>query len=256
MPVNPMPVKRSKYKMIIAYEGTRFGGWQVQPNSVTIQELIESAIQTITREKTKVIASGRTDAGVHAKGQTAHFEAKQNLDLFRFRYSLNGLLPPEIRILSIESAPNDFHARFSAKKKIYHYNLYLGSVMPPFKRFTHTHVRCPLDLPLLKTAAKSFIGTHNFKAFSNESHLGSAANSPVKTLYELNCRHDGDVISLEFVGSGFLYKMVRNIVGTLLDVARGKTKLDEIPKILESEDRTLAGPAAPPEGLFLISVDY
>jgi tRNA pseudouridine38-40 synthase len=228
----------------------------VQPHAVTIQELIQKAVKTILREDVHVIAAGRTDAGVHATGQVAHFECEKELDTFRFRYSLNGLLPPDIRILSIELAHPEFHARKSAISKVYHYNLHLNFAHNPFSRRTSFHIRDRLDLELMTECAKLFVGTHDFTSFANQPDEGAASKDAVRTIKRIDIVPDGFGICFQFEGDGFLYKMVRNIMGTIIDVAAGRMPLEKIPEIFAGKDRRLAGQAAPAHGLFLIRVDY
>ncbi|MCH9631043.1 MAG: tRNA pseudouridine synthase A [Chlamydiia bacterium] len=246
----------NRYKITIAYDGEKFSGWQVQPNATSIQELLESSIEKILQEKAKVIGSGRTDAGVHALAQVAHFETEKELEIEKTLFSLNGLLPHEIRILKLEKVTNDFHARFSAKKKTYHYHLHLEKFQTPFKRGISLHVKRPLDIDLLKLACKKFEGTHNFRAFANEAGKGSAKASPVKTIYSLNAVKEEGGYRLEFTGSGFLYKMVRNITGALIECASGKLHIEKIPELLKSQDRRLSPKAAPAHGLFLVKIEY
>ena len=245
-----------KYKMIIAYEGTNYGGWQVQPNAVSIQALIEQSLKTILRRQIPLFGSGRTDAGVHALAQAAHFCSDVPIEIPKTFASLNGLLPPDIRILAIEEAPNDFHARFSAASKTYHYRLHLDPIPDPFKRRYAYYVPHPVDIALLKSSAAHFIGTHDFTSFANEPGRGSAAHDAVRTLFRLDVIEETGGVRLEFQGDGFLYKMVRNIVGTLLDVCAAKIAPDQIPAILAAKDRRLAGRSAPPQGLYLVKVTY
>lgn len=244
------------YKLTIAYDGTHFNGWQIQPNSTTIQEKLEDALFILTKEKVKVSGSGRTDAGVHAKAQVANFKVAKDLDTYKLRASLNGLLPYDIRILEAEEAPLDFHARYSAKGKCYHYHICLDRVQLPFHRNYSWHVRQPFDLSILKKAIQYFVGEHDFTSFANEAHAGSASKNPVRNIYRLDLFEEDGGVRLEFEGTGFLYKMVRNIVGTLHEVAVGKLSIDDIPNIFEAKNRKRAGPAAPPQGLFLAFVLY
>lgn len=244
------------YKLTIAYDGTNYSGWQVQDNATSIQQLIQESIKTVVRDDLTLIGSGRTDAGVHAWGQVAHFKCNNSLDLYRLLASLNGLLPVDIRILQIEEVDLRFHAQISAQGKTYHYHLYLDHIQDPFRRLYSYHVRRPCDLVLLQKSAAFFIGTHNFTSFANEAHSGSASRNPVRTISSLNLIPEQGGICLEFTADGFLYKMVRNIVGTMLEVASGKRSLKEIPFILDGQDRRLAGQAAPPHGLFLTKVYY
>lgn len=245
-----------KYKLIIAYDGTRYSGWQVQPHDTSIQQTIQEAIGIILRQPISLIGSGRTDAGVHALGQVAHFKYETSIDLFRFLHSLNGLLPRDIRVKSIELANADFHAQHSAIGKIYHYHIYLDHIMDPFRRLYCWHLHHKLDRNLLSQAASQCIGKHDFTSFANEAHAGSAAKDPVRTLMRLDIVEEPGGLRLEFEADGFLYKMVRNIVGTIVEVAVGKKSLDDIATIFEGRDRRLAGSAAPPEGLFLVHVEY
>jgi tRNA pseudouridine38-40 synthase len=244
-----------KYKLIISYDGTDFGGWQVQHNSVSIQHLIQEALQTILRTPTLLTGASRTDAGVHALGQVAHFSVENEIDPQKLLASLNGLLPATIRIHAVACVDPAFHARYDALGKIYHYHLSLQRTLPPFKRLYTTQVLYPLDFALMQQASKQFVGTHDFTSFANE---GGAALTKTRTLHRLDLFHEpaeGDV-RLEFEGDGFLYKMVRNIVGTLLDVGRGHINLEELPSIFAAKDRKRAGISAPPQGLFLVKVHY
>ncbi|MGE0670815.1 MAG: tRNA pseudouridine(38-40) synthase TruA [Parachlamydiales bacterium] len=247
---------KNTYKLLIAYDGTHYSGWQVQSNGTSIQELIEKALSTALRAPTPIQGSGRTDAGVHAYGQTAHFTHEHPLDLYKLQGSLNGLLPHDIRICSIEEAPADFHARYSATGKIYHYYLHLDPILDPFFKQYRYHVPHRVDLSLLEKAAAQCVGTHDFTSFSHEAHSGSAAKNPVRTIHRLQIVPIPKGIRLEFEGDGFLYKMVRNLVGTLLDISYGKIPLKSLPEIFAAKDRRKAGRTAPPHGLFLIKVNY
>lgn len=244
------------YKLLIAYDGTDYAGWQVQPNGIGVQQLIQAAMKTILREEVLVTGSGRTDAGVHAEGQVAHFHWDQPIDLYRLLGSLNALLPADIRIKEVVEVPQDFHARYSAAGKEYHYHLWLDPVVSPFQRRYCHHVREKTDLSKLEEAVQYFLGTHDFSAFANEAHTGCAAHDPVRTLKRLDLVHQEGGLRLELEGDGFLYKMVRNIVGTLLEVGRGKRTPADIKTILASQDRRQAGMSAPAHGLFLVRVYY
>lgn len=246
----------SKFKMTISYDGTHYCGWQIQPNGVTIQSKIQDALHVALKAHIPIVGSGRTDAGVHALGQVAHFSHHEEIDLYRLHAALNGLLPPDIRIKKLEEADPAFHAQYSALSKTYHYHLYLDKVMDPFRRLYTYQVRRKIDLSLLQQAAECFIGTHDFTTFANEAHAGSASRDPVRTLKRLDLVPEEGGIRLEFQADGFLYKMVRNIVGTMLEVASGKRYLPEIAHLFEKKDRREAGKAVPPQGLFLIKVDY
>lgn len=245
------------YKLIISYDGTNYSGWQIQPNASSIQQHIQEALKKILhRERVILIGSGRTDAGVHAKGQAAHFHHTDLLDLNLLLLSLNGILPRDIRVKKAELAPSHFHAQYSAIGKEYHYHLYLERIMDPFRRLYCWHFSRQLNLELLKEAAACFVGTHNFTSFANESHAGSAAKNPVRTLYRLDVKEEPEGLRLEFEGNGFLYKMVRNIVGMVMDVAIGKRSIEDIEAVFKAKDRRQASLAAPPQGLFLMRVNY
>lgn len=244
-----------KYRLVIAYDGTQYGGWQIQPNCISIQALIEDALFVALRRRTPIVASGRTDAGVHARGQVAHFKAPPT-DLSLLFRSLNGILPPDIRILRVEHVPDTFHARYSALSKEYHYHIHLDWALDPFKRLYACHHPYPLDLELMEHASYAFLGTHDFTSFANEATKGSAAKNPIRTITRLQMVEEPGGIRLEFEGDGFLYKMVRNITGVLLDVGRKKIVPAEIPSLFEKKDRRQISCSAPPKGLFLMKVNY
>lgn len=243
------------YKILIAYDGTHYHGWQIQPNGISIQQLIEEKLKIVLRQEIKITGSGRTDAGVHAVGQVAHFHS-DSLHAHKVLGSLNGLLPHDIRILSLEEAPSDFHAQYSALGKIYRYHLFLNQVMNPFKRLYTWHIRTPICHKNLQKGAEHFLGEHDFTTFANEAHSGVAAHDPVRVMKRVDIIQEEGGIFLEFEADGFLYKMVRNIVGTLVDVAIGKRDPSTIPLLFEKKDRREAGTAAPPQGLFLFKVLY
>jgi tRNA pseudouridine38-40 synthase len=245
-----------KCKLIFSYDGTRFCGFQRQSNGLSIQHLVEEALGTALRRPTSIIGAGRTDAGVHARGQVAHFTSEGTRDLKRLLLSLNGLLPPDIRILSIEEVNEDFHARYSARSKIYHYHIHLGAVQDPFKKLYCAHFHFPVDFPLLKSAIPFFLGKRDFTSFAHEATRGAAAKNPYKTIYRIDAIEEEGGFRVEFEADGFLYKMVRNIVGTLLQVGSGKCSLEEIPLIFSARDRKKAASTAPSQGLFLHKVMY
>lgn len=245
-----------KYKIKILYDGTNYSGWQIQPNGISIQQKLQEALKIYLRHETHVIGSGRTDAGTHALGQVAHFKSGQKITSRAFLHSLNGILPIDIRIKSIEQVPEDFHARYSAVGKVYHYFLHLDPIINPFKRLYSLHVYEKIDTNLLKEAAQYFVGIHDFTAFANEAHTGVASYDPVRNLKRLDIVPIEEGFRLEFEADGFLYKMVRNITGTLLEAASGHRPLSSIPEIFASKDRRLAGKSAPAHALFLVNVFY
>jgi tRNA pseudouridine38-40 synthase len=244
------------YRLKIAYDGTHYCGWQVQPNGVSVQSKIQDALKVLLKADVTVIGSGRTDAGVHALGQVAHFRWDAPLDSFRFLRALNSLLPFDIRITEMDIVPDTFHAQYSALGKEYHYRLALDKYPLPFDRLYRTHVTYTLDFDLMRQASCHFLGTHDFTAFANQATEGTAAHDPVRTITRVDLVEEAGGVRFEFEGDGFLYKMVRTMMGTLIEVGRGKRPVDDIPRVLASKDRRLAGIAAPPQGLFLVRVDY
>lgn len=244
------------YKLHIAYDGTSYGGWQVQPNALSIQAVLENALQTILRQEISLIGSGRTDSGVHALGQVAHFRYATAVNIPRFLYSLNSLIPEEIRVHAVEEVPDSFHAQHSAISKRYRYNLCLEPVQDPFQRLYSWHVRKRLNLAAIEEGCSYLVGTHDFTSFANESHSGSASRDPVRTMIAAALQQQEHGAYLEFTANGFLYKMVRNIVGTLIEIGSGARPPTDIPYLLTAKDRKKAGEAAPPQGLFLMHVEY
>lgn len=245
-----------RVKLIIAYDGTNYSGWQVQPNGISIQKLVQNALETVLRHPIRLTGAGRTDAGVHAEGQTAHFDTDTPIDLSRLRYSANALLQQEIRILDAFDVPAYFHARYSATGKIYHYHLQLDRNGHPMRRLYRTAVFGKFDRKLFEEAARSLLGTHDFASFANKADKGAASHDSIRTLHRLDIHEEEGGLRLEFEGDGFLYKMVRNLVGTLLEVAKGQKTLRQIEELFEKRDRRKAGPSAPPQGLFLMKVLY
>jgi len=239
-----------RYKMILSYDGTQYAGWQIQENSTTIQEVIESALSKITQSKISITGSGRTDSGVHARGQVAHFDYDSATLSLK---SLNSLLPNDIRIHSLEICEDTFHARFSAKEKIYTYHITTHKVQSPFIRKYALHHTFPLNQEKILEAIPDLLGTHDFTSFANSLLPGK---DPVKTLLELEFIRESTGFILKYRGNGFLYKMVRNITGTLLDIGRGKLPPNSIPDILAAKSRAKAGKTAPPHALFLEKVIY
>ncbi|MCC5831682.1 MAG: tRNA pseudouridine(38-40) synthase TruA [Chlamydiales bacterium] len=242
-----------KYRFTLSYDGTDYVGWQIQPNGRSIQGLLEEALKTLLGEKTRVYGAGRTDAGAHALEQSAHFLSEAELDCEQALRSLNGMLPYDIRLLQLFPAPETFHAQYSAVGKDYHYHLWLGPTISPFVRRYRHQIGYPLDLKRMNLAAQEFVGTHDFATFAN---LGSSVKTTVRTIKRLDIIEQEGGVRLEFQGDGFLYKMVRNIVGTLIEVASGRREFQEICALLEAKDRRAAGIAAPARGLFLVRVHY
>lgn len=245
-----------RYKILISYDGTNYSGWQVQKTGQAIQPVLQKAIETFLRHPIQLSASGRTDAGVHALGQVAHFDSELQIDAHRFLYSINALLQADIRVHHVEQTTLDFHARYSAISKVYHYHLHLDEMVDPFNRLYSYHVFFPCNLDLLFQASQSFLGEHDFTSFASRAYQGAASYDPIRTLHRLDIVPEEGGIRLEFEADGFLYRMVRNITGTLLDVSRGLIKPSEISDIFASKDRRKAGQIVPPHGLFLMEVKY
>ncbi|WP_419725918.1 tRNA pseudouridine(38-40) synthase TruA [Terrisporobacter petrolearius] len=239
-------------KLTIQYDGTKYCGWQKQPNSSGIQGTIEYAIYEITKEKVNIIGSGRTDAGVHALGQVANFKANSNIPAARMPDALNAKLPKDISIIDCQEVSDDFHSRYSATGKIYRYLIYNKPYRSPLYKDISYHVRYDLDIEKMRVEAQSLLGTHEFKGFMNS---GSSVKDTVRTIHNISIEESGDLIVLEVEGNGFLYNMVRIIVGTLVDIGRGR--IDKpLEEIIASQDRGEAGHTAPAHGLFLKKVHY
>jgi len=240
-----------RYKSVIIYDGTDFHGWQRQPGKKTIQGLFEKALLKITKKNISVIGSGRTDAGVHALGQCAHFSislALKENDLLR---ALNSLLPPDIRILSLEKTGPEFHARRSAISKVYQYRIFNAALISPFDiRYVH-HWFGPLDIQKMKKAAALFVREADFNPFSSNRLL-----HPVRRVTHSKIKREGDEIIFTIEASGFLRYMVRTIIGTILEVGRGRLAPEDIETIFEAGKRTRLAPTAPAKGLCLIQVNY
>ncbi len=237
---------------LTAYDGTPFGGWQVQTNTITVQHHIERALEVLLKQAIKIVGASRTDAGVHAQGQVFHCDVPEDADLQRLHRGLNGVLPPEIRILELRPVAFDAHAQRSALSKIYDYFLQTTDEVLPFDRLYCVRVP-PLDLQAMRLGAAQLVGTRDFNALCNR---GSRVNSTVRTLFRSEICAIAGGVQLTFEGDGFLYKMVRNCVGLLLEVARGQRAAQSIAQLLETKNRTLAAPAAPARGLFLRQIDY
>jgi len=242
-------------KLILEYEGTNYHGWQSQAGNggPTIQESLEQALTTLTKEDCKTFSSGRTDAGVHAFGHVANFLTRSTIPAEAWAAALNHLLPADIRVQTSEEAPLDFHARYSALSKIYKYRILNRRAPTALDRNFSWHVHTPLNIRRMREAAKYLTGKHDFSAFRGS---GCGARSPVRTLKRLEIKKTGNVIELWFEADAFLQYMVRNITGTLVETGLGRFSPGDVQKMLKSCDRTTAGRTAPPQGLFLITVFY
>src|SRR6184192_321891 len=244
-----------RLKLIVAYDGSQFAGWQSQSHRNTIQDHLERAFERIGGKPVRVHGAGRTDAGVHALAQCAHVDLPDDrLSSERWTEALNALLPPTVRVLRCRYVSNDFHARLSAKGKIYRYRIWTAPVLPPFEYRRAWHIPRPFDLRVVKTAAKHFVGTHDFAGFA--ANRGKAEQSTIRTINSVSVRQNGPCVMIEFDGNGFLYKMVRLMVGALVKCALGKMNIEEITSRLHSGKVGSARFVAPAEGLYLVRVRY
>jgi tRNA pseudouridine38-40 synthase len=248
------------FKLTIAYDGTDFHGWQMQNGKMTVQGEIVSVLQKLTQEDVQLIASGRTDAGVHALGQVANFRTQSALSAPEFQRALNALLPASIRIVTAEETGPAFNARYSAKGKIYRYRLYRSKVVPPFLYRYVLHYPFPLDEQAMKDAAERFVGVHDFSSFaaSTGSEDDDKERNMVREIYSttLDRTEDGEELWFTVHGHSFLRYMVRKMMGTLLEVGRGKLAPADIDRLFELRDRSKSGPTAPPQGLCMVKVEY
>ncbi|HEX3437998.1 MAG TPA: tRNA pseudouridine(38-40) synthase TruA [Pseudacidobacterium sp.] len=253
----------SGWKLILTYDGTDFHGWQVQPGHVTIQGTLADAIERITGERVLPQGSGRTDAGVHALGQVASFVLAAPIPPANFHRALNRALPASIRVLNVEAVSLNFHARHDAVGKTYEYRIFRGEICPPWQARYVYALHWPLNVAAMQEAAKIIVGANDFASFAasdpdlSQRLSDGEPRSTVRTIFSSTWEErDGELLVYRVHGNGFLHHMVRNLVGTSLDVGRGHTAPGKIKDILESRSRTEAGATAPARGLFLVSVDY
>ena len=247
-------------KLTIAYDGAEFHGWQLQPGVPTIQGALNDAASKITQEKIFMNGASRTDAGVHALGQVAHFKTQSALSPLEFQRALNALLPPAIRVMDAEEMGPDFHSRWQAMAKTYRYRIFRGRVLPPFEHRRVLHYPWPLDEAAMAEAARKFEGEHDFSSFaaSSGSEDDDRDRQMVREIYssEIVREPERDEIVYVVRGRSFLRYMVRKIVGTLIEVGKGRLAPGDIPKLFELRDRSQSGPTMPPEGLYLVSLEF
>lgn len=248
-------IKGSKMviKLTVSYDGTDFSGWQKQNDLITVQGVVEDALTKITGEKTSVVGSGRTDAGVHAEGQVASFKTRSEIPPERFAVALNTALPFGVKALKSELADDDFNARRNAKLKTYRYSIYNSDIEEPLKERYKSRVYGKLDEETMREAAKIFVGEHDFKAYAAS---GYSAKTTVRTIYSLDVIHDGENYDFVVTGSGFLYNMVRIIAGTLIAAGSGKITLKDVSNALISGKRHKDIKTMPAKGLCLVKVKY
>lgn len=246
--------KMRNIKLTIEYDGKEFHGWQKQPNRLNIQGEIEKAIGRITGEQVDLMASGRTDSGVHAIGQVANFKTNSNIPIEKFAIALNSNLKKSILIKKAEEVDERFHSRLSCKKKTYRYVIDNSKYGSAIYRNLETHISTPLDVVKMQKAIKYFEGEHDFKAFKAS---GTSSKSSVRTIYKAEViQKENKKIWIELTGNGFLYNMVRIIAGTLVEVGRGEKEPEEIEDIIKSKKRENAGKTLQPQGLYLVQVEY
>lgn len=242
-----------RIRLDLHYVGTGYAGWQLQPDRPTIQGTVETALERVLRAPVRLHGSGRTDAGVHARGQVAHFETASLLPVGTLRSAINHYLPWDIQIMRVSEAPPAFHARESALSKEYRYRVYRGDLIPPHLYPFALHVEDPLDLEAMRRAAASLVGTHDFACMQSN---GSSAETTVRTIRCSEWLEDEDALVYRVVADGFLYKMVRTIVGTLIEVGRGRRSVQSVEEAMRARDRGRSGPVVSARGLHLWHVTY
>lgn len=243
-----------RVKLTVAYDGTEYCGWQIQPNGITVEEVLNKALSRLTGEEIRVIGASRTDSGVHAQGNVAVFDTVSSIPSERMAYALNQRLPEDIVIVKSEEVPTDWHPRYQdVITKTYEYHIYNAQVPDPLKRRTTAFVSFPMDVEKMREGAAYLVGMHDFVSFCN---VRTNVEDTVRTIYNIEIRREGREIILKITGNGFLYNMVRIIAGTLIRVGRGYYSPEHVKEILEAKERTEAGVTAPPQGLVLVEVRY
>lgn len=249
----PAPPGTRRFLLTISYDGTRYGGWQIQQNAISIQQRLEEALHKITGEPVRVTGASRTDAGVHALGQRAHFDTAARIPQDKYPFALNTCLPRDIRVLECSLVPGDFHARFDARSKCYTYRIYNAPHASALLGHLCAHVPVSLSLSAMEQSLPALLGTHDFAAFQA---AGGTAKTTVRTIREATLTREGPWLTLHLRGNAFLYNMVRIIAGTLIQVGQGKLPPDVFAAALASGSRLSLGPTAPAQGLELTRVDY
>jgi tRNA pseudouridine38-40 synthase len=242
-----------RFKLTVEYDGTDFCGWQRQENGLSVQASIEDALASMLQKPTAVRGAGRTDAGVHALGQVAHFDAEARIPLIGYHRGLNSILPHSIAIRSVEPVASDFDARFSARGKLYRYSIWSGQTRSPMRDRYVWHLRRTLDVARMQEAANALVGRHDFNAFRASD---CERKTTERTLARVSVERADELVTVEVAGDAFLKNMVRIIVGTLAEVGFGKRPPADVQRVLEGKDRRQAGVTAPPQGLTLVHVDY
>ncbi len=248
------PVSKSRnIRIVLAYDGTPYLGWQLQPQGPTIQSVLQDCLKIITGEQVTVKGSGRTDAGVHAIGQVANFHTLSTIDTQAFKRAFNSILPPTIAVIGADEVDETFDSQFSAVNKLYQYRVFNNPVRSPFELRKAWHINTILDIEMISKACSMLLGKMDFSSFRA---AGCVARTPVRTISRCDVICRDRIIFFEFEADGFLRHMVRNIVGTLVDVGRRRFSIADFAAIVAARDRKRAGIAAPPHGLYLVRVDY
>lgn len=242
-----------RIKLTVAYDGTNYCGWQIQPNGITVEEVLNKSLSRLTGEDIRIIGASRTDSGVHARGNVAVFDTETSIPAERIAYALNQKLPEDIVIVRSEEVALDWHPRYCDCTKTYEYHIYNADVPDPTRRLTTYFVSYRLDIEKMRKAAEYLVGEHDFASFCN---IRTNVESTVRTIYELQVIKNEEDVTIRIRGNGFLYNMVRIIVGTLLRVGRGFYTPEQVKDILEAKDRQAAGVTAPPQGLMLVGIEY
>lgn len=242
-----------RVRLTIAYDGTNYHGWQIQPEAVTIESKLNECLRDLLKEEVQVIGASRTDSGVHALGNIAVFDTKTRMPAEKISYALNQRLPEDIRIQKSEEVPLEWHPRRCSSRKTYEYRIYRGEFPMPVNRLYALFTYHKLDVKAMRAAAVFLEGEHDFKSFCQ---TGAQVESTVRTIYSVEISEQGRELIIKVCGNGFLYNMVRIIVGTLLEVGQGKRAPEDIPKILKQQNRSAAGPTAPAHGLMLIGYEF
>lgn len=242
-----------RIKLTVAYDGTNYCGWQIQPNGITVEEVLNRELSALTKAKVTVIGASRTDSGVHAKGNVAVFDTESPIPPERISYAVNQRLPDDIVVVNSEEVSKEWHPRYQNSVKTYEYHILNAKMPDPTKRYTTYFVSYPLDQKQMQKAADYLVGEHDFASFCN---IHTDVEDTVRTIYELTVEKNGEDMTIRVQGNGFLYNMVRIIAGTLLQVGRGFYTPEDVRQILEAKKRKSAGATAPPQGLMLMQIEY
>ena len=242
-----------RVKLVVAYEGTNYCGWQIQPNGITVEQVLNETLSSLLGEEITVTGASRTDAGVHSLGNVAVFETHTKMPAEKISFALNQRLPEDIVVQESCQVPEDFHPRFSKSRKTYEYRILNCRFRQPLERRTSYFYHYPLDVSAMQKAAAYLVGEHDFTSFAS---VHAQTNTYVRTIYALDVVREGDMIRIRVQGNGFLYNMVRIIAGTLIQVGAGIKKPEDMESILAGKDRELAGPTAPAHGLTMIGLEY